>query len=63
MATFLKTFAVILCFVALVPLSVLAATGRWTRAWEALRGYGIAMAVIVVPGVVAAVIVLIQRAF
>lgn len=60
MLTFLKTAAAIACFIALVPLSVLAATGSWSRAREALKGYLTAMGVIVVVGAGAGLIAIIQ---
>jgi hypothetical protein len=47
--------------VSLVPLSIWAATGRADRAWQALREYMIAMAVLVVPALVVAAITLLPR--
>lgn len=61
MATFLKTAGIIVVMVLLIPIAVFAATGRVTRAWEALRDYLIAMGVIVVPTLVVAGLALLSR--
>lgn len=46
----------ILGMVAIIPLTIWAATGRWRHAVHALREFTLAMAVIVVPVVVVALI-------
>lgn len=62
METFLKTAAAVLGLFALVPLSVWAATGRASRAWEATKGFALVMAIIVIPGVtISAISLLVSR--
>lgn len=56
METFLKTAAAVLAMFALIPLSVWAATGRASRAWEATKGFALVMAMITIPGVTISVI-------
>jgi len=47
--------------VSIIPLSIWAATGSLDRAWQALREYLLAMAVLVVPALVFAAIALLPR--
>ena len=49
MLTFLKTAAVIAALVTLIPLAVWAGSGSWRHGLHALRQFGVAMGVIVVP--------------
>lgn len=59
MLTAAKTVLAILALAAIVPLFVLGATGSWRHAMHALREYGVAMALLIVPtALVAAAIVL-----
>jgi hypothetical protein len=47
--------------VSIIPLAVWAATGSAMRAFEALRGYLLVMAILIVPPVVLAAITLLPR--
>ncbi len=61
MLTFLKTAAIIAAMVAIIPLSIWAATGNWRHGLHALREYLTAMAVIVVPVLLLAGLVLVTE--
>lgn len=50
----------IAALVSLVPLCVLAATGSWSRAWQALREYLLVIGLLAIPGVVATLITLVD---
>jgi hypothetical protein len=51
----------LVCMVSIIPLAVWAATGSAMRAFEALRGYLLVMAILIVPPVVLAAITLLPR--
>jgi hypothetical protein len=63
MLTFLKTVAVIACFVALVPLFVWAGSGSRQQAWIALRQYLLVMGLIAAPALLVTAITLIPQLF
>jgi hypothetical protein len=54
MLTFFKTLAAITIMVMIIPLAVWGGSGSRRQAWQGLKGYLIAMAVIVVPAVLIA---------
>jgi len=59
MKSFLLFTAACLGMFSLVPLSVLAATGKWRRVWEATRGYALCLLLVIgIPAVIGAVIAL-----
>lgn len=57
----MKLLLILAVMVAIVPLAVWAGTGRTDRAVQALREYLVVMAVLTVPALVAAAIVLLPR--
>lgn len=59
MLTFIKTVLACAALFAIVPLVTWAVTGSARQAREALKGYATVLALIAIPGVVVALIVLI----
>lgn len=57
--TFLKTAAVLACMACLIPLAVWGGTGKLSHAWHATKSFLLAMAVIVVPVLIAVAFTLI----
>jgi len=56
MLTFLKTAAAIAAMIMIIPLAVWGGTGSLRQAWQGLKEYLVAMAVIVVPAVLLAAV-------
>lgn len=54
MLELLKALGVIAVMTLIIPLWIWGATGSWRQGLEALRGYCICMAVLIVPGLLAA---------
>lgn len=60
--TGLKTMLACLALASLVPLTTYFATGSWQQAWRAMRGYGVAMGLIMLAAVGVAIAALLSGA-